>query len=1262
MSRDVDRLANPLGWVTYYKPSAEDGDVRQLVEPTPLQLSFDLRVHTANSLTRMLQQAQQQGSSKAVRRRKDSTGLPFMAAGKRPSIRPEDGPEASRHRLVERPAQLRLCFNCYNAAFEVTHWTGHHHPFEKLSLEQSFDLLSTKSRRRIGRVKLGYALDTPFLERVEFPNEWLLASDYKVNNDGWQGESTIECELEWGKEVATIVITPWLAYATSIGARVVIRRVGNPYGQCATVQRILPDDRVVCRIDGYSKEDGVKGETLVDLQPATVCLTTAPHCSRETRVLVLHNQRLVDATVLHWLAGFHHAMGTKHLINVKPIGASTGTQVWVDFNQFNHIVAPSGVDTASFEAQRMRYCRLIIETEDKVEDAITGNSLFIKDQLIFMEASVVPGGCNPPRYASVHTVPLLVDEMLEPSPQRNEGTHTAQPVLVRAGPGTGKTWMIKQTYYLLAEGLGGEQSTGGGVRLVPLIMFVQRIVRLLREHGDDPQEVLADPRGLVRWYIDNEWADRKEAMQLLNLSYDMCALCILVDGVDEAAGMRDIVEAFVHYELVPSGNRIVITSRPEGVDLEDYKTRFVITNLKELSQDQQRMVVKMQLKGNAFFDQLVDIAETRKTLDAQYKDLFSRADMRSEVENARFGPKELACADEATVAMLQAARDAREAREREIEQELEEGIKQSNKDREMEQEAFETAMRWAKLHESAVANRAELAAARRMPRKLLLDDQKEQQSLQLKVEKEAKITPRSRYLAAVHAKVMSQTTAHQPMPLLEMLESEIRPLPSPCARKHLDEVLEAIERANPRGALDAQVRECLTLLALQRKLPIQVGGKRGSKAVPINASGLWYQVVQVTEEQYMSLDGFSSPAAGIHYPGFRPQLMHLLGIAAAGAGVAAFALQKSPETDAYTPGSAAQTPTLAYTNPVALWLESTYVGSADTSAGALPPWCASVTLRCASAEQCLELLRQLTRGVEAVLDGEFLLLSPLALHNRFDSAEAHPAHLRSLALHMLVTGDRGGGSAPFQIVIEHEAIASLYEGPRLSAQYVFFWERVVLLSRAEFERRLESLLVFLVEAISVPVLLSLLLLTYSSTASSKGVTMDLNELPGSRHELYKMGIFSGIRKRLGIELSQASKEKKVQAAEAAADSAAAQAQEDEDKQGNPRRVKRKTTLEQNLGNALGGGGGSGGKDEEGKKGHASNEPVIDLNSILRGKKVRVVVGADDVAECYSLVVRVLDKSKQPGFDLRSGIVGVVPKSHVLHGVVTAFVEYVLTPP
>ena len=567
----------------------------------------------------------------------------------------------------------------------------------------------------------------------------------------------------------------------------------------------------------------------------------------------------------------------------------------------------------------------------------------------------------------------------------------------------------------------------------------------------------------------------------------------------------------------------------------------------------------------------------------------------------------------------------------------------------VKQKAFDEIMRWARLREAAVLNRKRLAA-RRVPRKLLLDSQMELQSLMARVEKEARNKPRSTYLANLHAKMMSPTKANDAIPLLELLESEIRPLPSPCTRKHIQEALSTIEKVLPAGVLDKEMHECLMLLALQRKLPA-VGGKRGSKAVPIGAPGLWYQVLHMTEERYLTLNGFKSPAAGINYPGFVPQLMHLLGVAAASAGVAGYALEKRPQADTYVPGSAKETPPLKLINPVALWLESTYVESAESSADVLPTWCASVTLHCTSAEQCLELVRQLTTGVEAELNGELLTLTLLDLHNRYQTSNAHPLHLRSQSLHMLVTGDRCG-SEPVLVEIQHDAIMNLYETSNLSRQYDFFWERVVIMSKHEFERKLESLLVFLVEAISVPVLLSLLLLTYSSTTSSKGITMDLNELPDSRHELYKMGIFGGIVKRMAIELNQTNKDKKKSA------EAADHADDDEEKETNQRRVKRKSTLEQNLGNALGGGAGS--KDDGAS--HASNGPMIDLNSVLRGKKVRQVVGADEVGLCYSLIVRVLDKSKHAGFDLRSGIVSVVPKSHTLYGVVTAFVEYVLTPP
>ena len=69
-----------------------------------------------------------------------------------------------------------------------------------------------------------------------------------------------------------------------------------------------------------------------------------------------------------------------------------------------------------------------------------------------------------------------------------------------------------------------------------------------------------------------------------------------------------------------------------GVDLEDYKSRFVVMNLLELSQEQQRNVIQMQLQGNLFFEHLVNIAECRKDLDSQYKEVFRADAVRDEIE------------------------------------------------------------------------------------------------------------------------------------------------------------------------------------------------------------------------------------------------------------------------------------------------------------------------------------------------------------------------------------------------------------------------------------------------------------------------------------------------------------------------------------------------------------------------------------------------------------------------------------------------------
>ena len=63
----------------------------------------------------------------------------------------------------------------------------------------------------------------------------------------------------------------------------------------------------------------------------------------------------------------------------------------------------------------------------------------------------------------------------------------------------------------------------------------------------------------------------------------------------------------------------------------------------------------------------------------------------------------------------------------------------------------------------------------------------------------------------------------------------------------------------PAGFYTTEIAEALTKIALQRKLPAS-GGRRGGRAVPILASGLWHQVINTVEQLYVSsTDGLKVP-------------------------------------------------------------------------------------------------------------------------------------------------------------------------------------------------------------------------------------------------------------------------------------------------------------------------------------------------------------------------------------------------------------------
>jgi hypothetical protein len=102
---------------------------------------------------------------------------------------------------------------------------------------------------------------------------------------------------------------------------------------------------------------------------------------------------------------------------------------------------------------------------------------------------------------------------------------------------------------------------------------------------------------------------------MLLQAYQMRALVCCIDGVDEAAAMKGKIEDLVIERLVPTGIRTVVSSRPEGVRLERYKS-FVVLNLSPLSDEQQRAMLLLQLKDGEdrlkLYDSVATLSALRK--------------------------------------------------------------------------------------------------------------------------------------------------------------------------------------------------------------------------------------------------------------------------------------------------------------------------------------------------------------------------------------------------------------------------------------------------------------------------------------------------------------------------------------------------------------------------------------------------------------------------------------------------------------------------
>ena len=68
-------------------------------------------------------------------------------------------------------------------------------------------------------------------------------------------------------------------------------------------------------------------------------------------------------------------------------------------------------------------------------------------------------------------------------------------------------------------------------------------------------------------------SDHPDWISMLTTALELRALVVILDGIDESAGHRHMINTLILDVLVPMGVRIFCTSRPEGVALDAYRAK-----------------------------------------------------------------------------------------------------------------------------------------------------------------------------------------------------------------------------------------------------------------------------------------------------------------------------------------------------------------------------------------------------------------------------------------------------------------------------------------------------------------------------------------------------------------------------------------------------------------------------------------------------------------------------------------------------------------
>ena len=241
---------------------------------------------------------------------------------------------------------------------------------------------------------------------------------------------------------------------------------------------------------------------------------------------------------------------------------------------WNH--APRELPAADFEALLAWWAALMRHQHAHIHDTLTGQRLETLQQRVAID--VLKGDAAMQR--EVGDAEGLSAWLSRQHLERLEGGAVEGPcaVLLTAGPAAGKTTLTSQVVVLSL----------GSSELVPILVKVQRLQHRLK---DSPQAFAAAPN-YIEAYLSLEHPPAVH--RFLRQAMAARRALLVLDGLDEAGGLRAEIEAHVAEVLAPQGHVLLCTSRPAGVDEERFAD-FRRLRLRPLSEAQQSQALGMRL-------------------------------------------------------------------------------------------------------------------------------------------------------------------------------------------------------------------------------------------------------------------------------------------------------------------------------------------------------------------------------------------------------------------------------------------------------------------------------------------------------------------------------------------------------------------------------------------------------------------------------------------------------------------------------------------